>query len=1218
MDNCTLRSVLDLPAPFRSAFTFRYFNSLQSECFSSCFLSDMNMVISAPTGSGKTALFELCILRIFSKFISRDGNFMPLKGIMKTIYIAPSKALVQEKVRDWNQKFGQLGVNCLELTGDNETYSLRNIQDADIILTTPEKFDAVTRYRARDGGLSFFGDIALVLLDEVHLLNDPRGAALEAIVSRLKMLACKSEMRSSSLAQVRFLAISATIPNIDDLAEWLMVPHHGIKRFGEEMRPVKLTTKVLGYAPAKNDFLFEKRLQNYVFDILMQYSRGKSALVFCSTRKGAQEAAQQLAQAAMTYGHSNPFMKSMEQQERLREASLSCGDKQMQSYILYGVGYHNGGLSLKDRSLIESLFLNGDLQVLCTTNTLALGINLPAHTVVIKSTQYFNKEKGIYLEYDRSMILQMCGRAGRPPFEDTGMVIIMTRRETVHLYENLLSGCEMVESQLLPCLTEHLTAEIAQLSISDITRAIEWMKCSFLYVRMKKNPENYSVKKGLHGNLIEKHMQDICVQKITELSRYQMIWTDEDGFLLKPLEPGVLMTKYYLKFDTMKHIMLTPANCSIEDALHTICRAEEISWIQLRRNEKKLLNDINLDKDGRLRFHVLADKGKKKKRIQTREEKIFILANDCLTGDPSVRDLSMNQDMNSICTNGCRVAKCMKEYFIHKRIYKGALNSALLAKSLHQKLWDDSPYLLKQLPGIGMVTAKALLSMGINSFETLLDADPRKIEIVTGRKFPFGNHIKESLLSLPPKVELKFEENVYQKQGKSKLGVILTRLSQSTASIKRHYAEMVVSIEEENIILFHERIRVDDFLSPYGATVMLPVPRHGKLTVTADLLFEEFIGVDIRQSMTIGKDVVDSHANHAMGPKKPLNTHPKGTHTTKDGANRNNTSDRSQLGVSRTSNESKALQENLPSFKLLDEELEDFPVPSVNEVPAVEMENDDCMILSEKTVFDHIREKSKNLPALALSSFSDNTCSPSLETLTLIRKRMRDRHLEHDSIEVQDENPKNKVLRQNMATQDAGELLDLDPFFQDSSGQFTENNTDELLQLVEGPPVPEQLTGEMIFDHIRRKAKTFPVPDNLKATELNELNRKKQSGISDLTSQGITEAYCQKELPKDSATVPGFMDFEEDLMFDWSSLDRFNGRTVSSEIVPNREVPAPRNLAVHRNQVKPPVTYAERSPQHQPSSPALLHRQCSSYSSKEDIIKEQNYFLGFKTIFSFL
>nr|DAD34519.1 TPA_asm: hypothetical protein HUJ06_005159 [Nelumbo nucifera] len=542
-------------------------------------------------------------------------------------------------------------------------------------------------------------------------------------------------------------------------------------------------------------------------DILMQHSRGKSALIFCSTRKGAQEAALRLSQMAMDLGHSNPFIKYKEQQERLREASLACSDKQLQSCILYGVGYHNGGLCLKDRNLIEGLFLNGDLQILCTTNTLAHGINLPAHTVVIKSTQYYNKEKGLYVEYDRSMILQMCGRAGRPPFEDTGMVIIMTRRETVYLYENLLNGCEMVESRLLSCITEHLIAEIVQLTISDITRAIEWMKYSYLYVRMKKNPENYAVKKGIPSERLEKHMHEICVKNINELSRHGMIWTDEYGFLLKPLEPGKLMTKYYLKFDTMKHIIEAPESCSMEDALHIICRSEEIAWIQLRRNEKKLLNDINTDKDGRLRFHIVGENGKKKKRIQSREEKIFVLANDCLTGDPSVHDISLNQDMNSICSNGCRIAKCMKEYFIYRKNYKGTINSTLLAKCLHQRLWDDSPYLLKQLPGIGMVTAKALHSIGIISFETMAEADPRRIEIATGRKYPFGNHIKESLLTLPPKVEMKVEKIECRRQGKSKLAITLTRLSQATASTKRHYADMVVGSEADNHILFHEKIR---------------------------------------------------------------------------------------------------------------------------------------------------------------------------------------------------------------------------------------------------------------------------------------------------------------------------------------------------------------------------------------------------------------------------
>jgi len=447
------------------------------------------MVVSVPTGSGKTVLFELCILRLLSRFLTTEWRFNLIKGTLKT-------ALVQEKMRDWKVKLVSLGINCLEMTGDSEFFNKKAIHDSDLILTTPEKFDSMSRNGIRDGGLGFFSDIAQVLIDEVHLLNDPRGAALEAVVSRIKMLSRLGNMKSAPLANVRFIAVSATISNAEDIAEWLLAPPEGIKRFGEEMRPVKLTTKVLGYAPAKNDFLFERGLQGFIFDILMQHSRGKSALVFCSTRKGAQEAAQCLSQTAGSLGYSNPFMKSMQQYEHLREASLTCSDKQLQSCIVHGVGFHNGGL-------VEGLFLKGDLQILCTTNTLAHGINLPAHTVVIKSTQFFNKEKGSYVEYERSMVLQMCGRAGRPPFDDTGTVVIMTRRETVHLYENLLSGCEMVDSQLLPCAVEHLNAEIVQLTVSDITLAIEWLKCSYLYIRIKKNPEHYGIKKGIPRDLLE-------------------------------------------------------------------------------------------------------------------------------------------------------------------------------------------------------------------------------------------------------------------------------------------------------------------------------------------------------------------------------------------------------------------------------------------------------------------------------------------------------------------------------------------------------------------------------------------------------------------------------------------------------------------------------------------------------------------------------------------
>jgi ATP-dependent DNA helicase HFM1/MER3 len=120
----------------------------------------------------------------------------------------------------------------------------------------------------------------------------------------------------------------------------------------------------------------------------MHHWQGRPSLVFCSTRRGAQEAAVTLAETALKLGTQNPFIKSQEQYQQLQDAANLTNERQLQQCINCGVAFHNGGLALSDRNLVEGLFLKGDLQVLCTTNTLAHGVNLPAHSVIIKSTQY--------------------------------------------------------------------------------------------------------------------------------------------------------------------------------------------------------------------------------------------------------------------------------------------------------------------------------------------------------------------------------------------------------------------------------------------------------------------------------------------------------------------------------------------------------------------------------------------------------------------------------------------------------------------------------------------------------------------------------------------------------------------------------------------------------------------------------------------------------------
>jgi ATP-dependent DNA helicase HFM1/MER3 len=235
----------DLPDRFRSLFPFPLFNAVQSKSFRVAFTSDDNLVLSAPTGSGKTVVMELAICRLMAS----HGNEQ-----FKVIYQAPTKSLCSERFRDWQAKFGALDLECAELTGDTDYRQLRSVQNARIIVTTPEKWDSVTRKWKDHAKLMQL--VKLFLIDEVHVLKDARGATLEAVVSRMKSVG----------SQVRFIALSATVPNSEDIATWLgknaMTQHLPAHRevFGEEYKPVQLQKFVYGYRVEQNDFVFDSVL----------------------------------------------------------------------------------------------------------------------------------------------------------------------------------------------------------------------------------------------------------------------------------------------------------------------------------------------------------------------------------------------------------------------------------------------------------------------------------------------------------------------------------------------------------------------------------------------------------------------------------------------------------------------------------------------------------------------------------------------------------------------------------------------------------------------------------------------------------------------------------------------------------------------------------------------------------------------------------------------
>ena len=237
-----LISLNQLPDRFRSLFSFPLFNAIQSKCYDTVYKSNDNLVVSAPTGGGKTAILEMAICRLISN--SEMNQY-------KIVYMAPTKSLCAERQRDWQLRFAFLDLQCAELTGDTDQTQLRYVQNAHIIITTPEKWDSMTR-KWKDH-VKLFQLVKLFLIDEVHILKDVRGATLEAVVSRMKSVGCN----------VRFIALSATVPNSEDIATWLgrnyNSQHLPARRetFGEEFRPVKLQKFVYGLPYKGNDFGFE-------------------------------------------------------------------------------------------------------------------------------------------------------------------------------------------------------------------------------------------------------------------------------------------------------------------------------------------------------------------------------------------------------------------------------------------------------------------------------------------------------------------------------------------------------------------------------------------------------------------------------------------------------------------------------------------------------------------------------------------------------------------------------------------------------------------------------------------------------------------------------------------------------------------------------------------------------------------------------------------------
>ncbi|MCM8758068.1 MAG: DEAD/DEAH box helicase [Candidatus Omnitrophica bacterium] len=385
-----------------------------------------SVVVCAPTGSGKTAIAE---------YIIQES----IKNDRKVIYTAPIKALSNQKFRDFSNQFKEkIGI----LTGDVSINP-----SAPILIMTTEIFR--NKILTRPDELKNY---YWVIFDEVHYIdNEERGTVWEEALMFLPK-------------HMNILCLSATIPNIEEFASWIESIHQKpLKVVIEDKRPVPLKF----FFQCKNEiveninglkkllYLKKEHKPNKLFS-LIKYLRDTDKLpciYFVFGRRKAEDLAFEL--------YSFDFLKKDEKQKIISLYNELCecfnlkGEESTSrlSYLIpKGIAYHHAGMLPTLKEVVEQLFTSRLIKVIFTTETFALGINMPARTVVFDELHKF------YGKYSRLLkvrdFYQMAGRAGRRNLDKEGFVSLRINPGRINLEEikRLLYGNpEEVKSQFNSC-----------------------------------------------------------------------------------------------------------------------------------------------------------------------------------------------------------------------------------------------------------------------------------------------------------------------------------------------------------------------------------------------------------------------------------------------------------------------------------------------------------------------------------------------------------------------------------------------------------------------------------------------------------------------------------------------------------------------------------------------------------------------------------------------
>lgn len=808
-------------------------NRLQSKLFDAAYHSNQNLLVCAPTGAGKTNVAMLTILQQVRSHLQRhesqprgpnhrgrDSSDSALAH-MKIIYVAPMKALAQEVVTKFGQRLRALKLQVAELTGDMQL-TKKEIEQTHVIVTTPEKWDVITRKSSTQQAL--LSQVKLLIIDEVHLLADERGPVIETIVARTLRRV------ESTQSMIRIVGLSATLPNYVDVATFLRVyvpggdanaqnaatngGKGGLFFFDSTYRPVPLDQTFIGVSTnaslkdalglsaaavattvaTEEDIAKEKRAASSSTSVTMsrqrqvqlmmnklalvhcvaQVKNGEQVMVFVHSRKETAATMHAILELARNDdddpGLVDLFLPppDLQMPQSLADRVARSRNKELKELLTFGLGIHHAGMLRNDRNLSEELFERGFIRTLCCTATLAWGVNLPAHSVLIKGTQVYNADKGGMTQLSMLDVMQIFGRAGRPQYDSSGDAVLVTTQDQLPHYLRLLTTGIPMESALIKALPDHLNAEIVSGTVSNLDEACEWLSYTYLFVRMKKNPLAYGLKLEdvQQDPLLVNKRKQLLMDAAEKLASCRMIkiLREKPRGMNHPLASGGgdsafegkiafavtsmgrVASHFYIQHTSIetfndlldskagggagggaggRHAAINDGSAAdLDDDLEwervllVLCSSNEFEQLKSREDEMPELEKLRRNF---CRLEVLGG------GIESYMGKTSVLLQG-LISRARVSSFTLISDTNYVAQNASRVCRALFEICLKKNSGRKAEKFLQLAKCIDQRVWWDQNPLL-QLLNVPMDVVTDVERRHLDIYEACADPDALQLSV---------------------------------------------------------------------------------------------------------------------------------------------------------------------------------------------------------------------------------------------------------------------------------------------------------------------------------------------------------------------------------------------------------------------------------------------------------------------------------------------------------